>query len=74
MAFFNTLNKISISVNNYFKMKRIREDRFIWAKIWGYCGGCFLLFIIVVAKWDAHKKVKRMFSHAFPKDPRLKNL
>ena len=52
VALFNTFHKISTSVNNYFRMKKDEKDKFIWVKIWGYTGGCFVLFLGLMLKWD----------------------
>ena len=66
VALFNTLNKITVSVNNYYTLRK-KTDPFIAAKIWGYCVGCMVLFLWVAMKWDKNRKVKKMFSRAFPK-------
>ena len=42
----------------------------VWVKIWGATGLTLILFLWVVSRWEGEKKVKKMFSNAFPKEER----
>lgn len=71
VALINSFNKITISVNNYYRMKNPKEDTYIWLKIWGYCGGCLLIFLLIMYKWSLQTKIKKMFKNTIPPHQKL---
>lgn len=82
VAMINTLNKVSISVNTYMQYQNKfnpvknekKEDRYIFVKIWGFCGLTFLLFLWVASKWQGNKTISKKIEKSFKNSEKFKNL
>ena len=72
VALYNAWNKISMSVDFYYKTVGAPQDEqweydIFWMRLFATVAGAFILFIYLFEKIDIEARIKKMFKHVtFP--------
>ena len=74
VALYNAWNKISMSVEFYYKTVGEKEEKAyeydeFWLRLFGIVAGAFILFIWLIEHINIEEKTKKMFKHVvFPRE------
>ncbi len=73
MALYNAWDKISMSVDFYYKTVGYQEEKVyeydeFWLRLFGMVAGAFILFIWLIEQINIEEKTKKMFKNVvFPR-------